>query len=103
MNSSFQHCAYNQILTTELNAGARLEIAVVISGFPRERGGPHKPDVREARRDDLLYDEAPMPIVSFSIFTRLRIPQNDNATGLQKWHPTVESLPCAAWRLVAIE
>jgi len=103
MNSSFQHCAYNRIPTTELNAGARLEMAAMVCRFPRERRGPHKPDVREPRGEDLLYDEAPVPIVSFGIFTRLRIPQNDNATGLQKWHPTVESLPCAAWRLVAIE
>jgi hypothetical protein len=103
MNSSFQHCAYNRIPTTELNAGARLEVAAIVCCFPCERRGPHKPDVRESRGEDLLYDQSPVPIVSFGIFTRLRIPQNDNATGLQKWHPTVESLPCAAWRLVAIE
>jgi hypothetical protein len=102
MNSSFQHSAYNKILTTELNAEASLEVAMV-RRFPRERCGSHKPDVREPRRQDLLYDKAPVPIVSFGIFTRLGIPQNDNAIGLQKWHPTVESLPCTAWRLVAIE
>jgi hypothetical protein len=87
----------------ELNAGARLEMATVVCRFPRERRGPHKSDVREPRGEDSLYDEASVSIVSFGIFTRLRIPQNDNATGLQKWHPTVESLPCAAGRLVAIE
>ena len=51
----------------------------------------------------MLYNEAPVAIVSFGILTRSRIPQNDNATRLQKWRPTVESLPCAARRLVAIE
>jgi hypothetical protein len=103
MNSSFQHCAYNQIPTTELNAEAGLEIAAVICRFPRERRCPNKPDVCEPRGEDLLYDEAPMTIVPFSIFTRLRIPQNNSATGLQKRHPAIESIPRTAWRLVAIK
>jgi hypothetical protein len=103
MNSSFQHCAYNQMPTTELNARARLEMAAMVCRLPRESRGAHKSDVRELRREDFLHDEAPMPIVSLGVFAWLRIPQNDNATGLQKWHPTVESLSCATWRLVAIE
>jgi hypothetical protein len=103
MNSSFQHSAYNRILTTELDPEATLEMAAIVCRFPRERRGSHKPDVRKSRGQDLLYGEAPVAIVSFGIFPRPRIPQNDNATRLQKRHPTVESLLCAAWRLVAIE
>jgi hypothetical protein len=103
MNSSFQHCAYNQIPTTELHVEPRLEMAAMVCRFPRERRCPNKPDVCESRGQDLLYGKAPVSIVPFGIFTRLRIPQNDNAARLQKWHPTVESLPCAVWRLVAIE
>jgi hypothetical protein len=103
MNSSFQHCAYNQIPTTELNAERRLGIAAMVCRFPRECRGAHEPDVREPGGKDLLHDKAPVPVVSFGVFTRPRIPQDHNATRLQKWHPTVESLPCATWRLVAIE
>jgi hypothetical protein len=75
----------------------------MVCGFPRERRCPHKPDLDEQRGKDLFYNEASVTIMPFSIFTRPCIPQNDNTTGLQKWHPIVESLPCAAWRLVAIE
>jgi hypothetical protein len=75
----------------------------MICRFPRERRCPDKPDVREPRGKDLLYHEASVTIMPFSIFTWPCIPQNDNTTGLQKCHPTIESLPCAAWRLVAIE
>jgi hypothetical protein len=78
-------------------------MAAIVCRFPRERRGSHKPDVRKSRGQDLLYGEAPVPVVSFGIFAPFGIPQNDNATRLQKRHPTVESLPCAAWRLVAIE
>jgi hypothetical protein len=74
MNSSFQHCAYNRIPTTELNAGTKLETLTIVCCFPRERRGPDKPDVREPRRNDSLDDEASVPIVSFGIFTRLGIP-----------------------------
>jgi hypothetical protein len=103
MNSSFQHCAYNQMPTTELNARARLEMTAMVRRPPREGRGTHKSDVRESRGKDFLHDEAPMPIVSLGVFAWPRIPQNDNATGLQKWHPTLESLSCAARRLVAVE
>ena len=78
-------------------------MAAEVCRLLRERRCPDKPDICELRRDNLLQDQAPVAIVPFNIFTRLCIPQYDNTSGLQKWHPTLESLPRPAWRLIAIE
>ena len=33
---------------------------IMVCRFPRERRGPHEPDVDKPRGKDLLYDEAPV-------------------------------------------